>query len=260
MPLTPLPGLESFSLAALLWITLVMALAGLVHGTLGLGFPLVATPLIAIVTDIKTAIVLVLLPCIAVVAVSILKGGELRSVLRVYWPMPVCAFIGSTIGTHIYLAVDAAPFTLALAIVILVYLNLERLGKTNWPMLRKHRFAFGALFGLISGLCDSTVNVAAPPLIIYFMNLGLQPVIMVKALNICFASGKVTQLANLLYAGNMAVATWLATLPFAGLSIATLLGGMAIRDLIDAATYRAWLKKALFVMALVLVAQFVWQL
>jgi hypothetical protein len=52
-------SLDALPLIAIAWIVLALAAAGLVHGTLGLGFPLVATPLIALITDIKTAVVLV---------------------------------------------------------------------------------------------------------------------------------------------------------------------------------------------------------
>ena len=250
-----MPGLESFPIAALAWIAFVMAFAGLVHGALGLGFPMVATPLIALVTDIKTAIIIVLLPCLAVILASIVRGGELRSTLREFWPMPIYAFIGSTVGTHIYLAMDSRPIALLLAVVIIVYLNMDRLGSTQWAGVRRHRTLFGAVFGLASGLCESTVNIAAPPLVTYYLALGLAPVAFVKALNICFVTGKSTQFANLLWAGNIGAATWFATLPFALVSVATLVWGIRIRDRVDAATYRRWLRQALFVMAIVLLAQ-----
>lgn len=56
----------------------VMALAGFVHGALGLGFPLVATPLLALVTDVKTAIVFTLLPTLASTIISVVRGGGSR--------------------------------------------------------------------------------------------------------------------------------------------------------------------------------------
>ena len=40
--------------------------AGLVHGTLGLGFPMVATPLLVLQTDVLSAILIVLLPTLTV--------------------------------------------------------------------------------------------------------------------------------------------------------------------------------------------------
>jgi len=44
----------------------VMLFAGLVHGTLGLGFPMVATPILATMMDVRSAILVTLLPTMAV--------------------------------------------------------------------------------------------------------------------------------------------------------------------------------------------------
>ena len=76
-----MPGFESLTLTLIAWIAVVMLLAGVVQGALGLGFPTVATPLIALATDIRTAVILVLLPCIATVLVSVVRSGFLREAL-----------------------------------------------------------------------------------------------------------------------------------------------------------------------------------
>ena len=48
-----------------------MLFAGLVHGTLGLGFPMVATPMLATMMDVRSAILVTLLPTMAVNIASI---------------------------------------------------------------------------------------------------------------------------------------------------------------------------------------------
>ena len=52
----------TLSWTTLLPVVPVMIFAGLVHGALGLGFPMVATPLIALFVDVRIAIVITLLP------------------------------------------------------------------------------------------------------------------------------------------------------------------------------------------------------
>jgi len=83
-----MPGFESLSVGVVIWLICVIALAGAVQGALGLGFPIVATPLIAAVTDMRTAVIVVLLPCLACVATNIAKTGSLRPVLAEFWAMP----------------------------------------------------------------------------------------------------------------------------------------------------------------------------
>ena len=251
-----MPGFESLSPALLLWVVAVIALAGLIHGALGLGFPIVATPLIALVADMRTAIILILLPCMAAVIASIVKGQGLREVLAKFWPMPIYMLVGASIGTHLFIAYPEAPFPLLLALLVIVYLNLDRLGKTNWPVIRRHRRLSGAVFGVLAGTFEGSTNAAAPPLVIYFLALALPPSAMVQALNICFITGKTTQFATMATAGGVAVTQWISTLPLAAVAACMVVVGIGIRSRVDAMTYRGWLKKALFVIALLLLLQY----
>ncbi len=251
-----MPGFESFPVSVVLWIVMVIAFAALVQGALGLGFPMVATPLIALVTDIRSAVILVLLPCVAAIVANIVKGGPLRPVLAEFWMMPLYALAGAAVGTRLFIAFPAFPFAVLLSIVILVYLNLDRLGRTDWPLIRRHRAWFGALFGVIAGFSEGTANAAAPPLVVYYLALGLTPVVLVQALNICFITGKATQFATLAASGGVGAAQWLATLPLAAVAGISVLYGIHIRSRVVAATYRNWLKYALFSVALILLVQY----
>ena len=51
----------------LLLILVILGAASIVHGLLGIGFPLVSTPLIALFTDIRTAMLLFLIAILLVV-------------------------------------------------------------------------------------------------------------------------------------------------------------------------------------------------
>ena len=94
-------------------------------------------------------------------------------------------------------------------------------------------------------------------MLIYFLSVGLAPVALVKALNLCFLTGKTTQLTTLVLTTEISPGVWLSTLPLCALGIGTSLMGARIRSRVDAATYRRWLKQALLAMAALLVVQFV---
>jgi uncharacterized membrane protein YfcA len=229
-----------------------------VQGALGLGFPMVATPLIAFATDIHTAVIIVLLPCIACIVVTMWKSPGLRETLVRFWMMPLWAFLGASVGTRLFILYPQFPYTLLLAAVILVYLNLERLGRTEWPLVRRNKGKAGMVFGIMAGVCEGTANIAAPPLIVYYLALGLQPAMLVQALNICFLTGKTTQLFTLASAGGVGATQWLVTTPLMVASAAGALYGIGIRNRIDGLTYRSWLKRALLAIAVVLCVQFAW--
>jgi membrane protein implicated in regulation of membrane protease activity len=78
----------------------------------------------------------------------------------------------------------------------------------------------------------------------------------VQALNLCFSVGKGAQVATLAGSGVLTAATWVAVAMLSVPSVVALLLGMRLRDRIDAATYRSLLRKALGIMALLLVGRF----
>ena len=248
--------LESLPLVLLFWIGCVMIVAGFLQGALGFGFPFVATPLIAMATDMRTAIVVVLLPTLATICVALFASGPLRAALTRFWMMPLYAILGAAAGTWVFVSAPGAPYTLVLAILTLVYLNLDRLGLAQWSLIRRNERAFAPLAGITAGVFEGTANIAAPPLIIFYLALGLTPAMLVQGLNICFLLGKSTQFVVLATRGGVSMGEWLATLPFVGIGVVGSLMGVRMRSRIDATTYRVWVKRALFVIALGLIAQF----
>lgn len=251
---------ESLSLTLIVWASCAVLVAGLSQGALGFGFPFVATPLIAMVTDMRTAIVIVLLPTLATIGVALLASGPLHATLARFWRMPLYMILGAGVGTWVFVSAPDAPYTLVLALLTLLYLNLDRLGLAHWPVVRRHERAFAPLAGVTSGIFEGTANIAAPPLIVYYLSLGLTPVMLVQGLNICFLLGKSTQFTVLATRGGVSMGEWLATLPFVVVGVAGSLIGVRIRDRIDAVTFRVWVKRALLVIALGLLGQYAWSL
>ncbi len=248
--------IESLPWAPLAWLACVMLIAGLIQGTLGFGFPFVATPLVAMMSDMRTAVIAVLLPTLATITVALLASGPLRATLARFWMMPLYMIAGSAAGTTLFVSMPDFPYSLVLALITLAYLNLDRLGLGDLPLVRRHERAFAPMSGVVAGIFEGTANIAAPPLIIFYLALGLTPVVLVQALNICFLVGKATQFSVLTAHGGVTLEQWLATLPLAVIGVAGSLIGVRIRSRIDAATFRVWVKRALYVIALVLIAQY----
>ena len=99
---------------ALAWIVVVTMLAGYVQGLLGVGYPMLATPLLALVIDLRTAVI-VTVPAILVLSVLLIfRGGKLRAGVGPFWYMPLCMVAGSLLGARIFFAVDASWLLLAL--------------------------------------------------------------------------------------------------------------------------------------------------
>src|SRR3954468_20406189 len=160
-------------MAAILAIIVIGALA---HGAIGFGFPIISTPLVALLIDVKTAVMVTVIPNVAVNLVSIARGGRWRESIGPHWPVAVCVVAGTLIGTRLLIAAPPEPLRLVRGAMILVYLQQERLRRLDWSFILRSPRAAGIGFGLVGGILSGAVNVAAPPLIIYFMTLQLGPV------------------------------------------------------------------------------------
>jgi len=251
-----MPGLEPIPAWGIAWIVAVMLVSGFAHGVIGFGFPIIATPLLALVLDLKTAVLVIVVPTIVVASINTVRGGKLGDSVGRFWFLPIVLMAGSYLGTRILIVSDTAPFILLLAAILLAYLNLERFGRADFPLLRRHPGAFAVFFGFVAGLFESTVNVSGPVLLIYFMMLGISPAALVQTLNFCFVGGKIAQGAAWSLSGGVPLVYWLYCLPWALLGVATLFAGERIRRRTSTAVYLGWLRKFLWAMVVLLVFQF----
>ena len=182
-----------FNTNILIVTAFIFFFAALIHGSIGTGFPMIATPLLALFTDIQTAIILTLIPTLLVNVVSIVSEGNVIDGLRRHLPLALFALFGSAIGTQILIFSNSEVFKALLGIAILVYLIAERI-KFNLSWVRQYpgfsRFSFGISGGILGGL----TNVMAPILIIYSLESKHSKRDIIQASNLCFLFGKIVQI------------------------------------------------------------------
>ena len=247
-------SLLQFDLPVLIAVVCVILFAGLVHGTLGLGFPMVATPILATMMDVRSAILVTLLPTMAVNIASIINSRESLASTRPFIPLVSFTLLGSIAGATVLAITDPAPFRILLASLILLYLWGSLRISRQW--LEHHSLLAMAGFGIAAGLAAGTTNVMVAVLIIYFLSLDTARATMVPTLNACFLVGKASQILVLAIAGLVGFGLILETTPLALAAIAALLLGQRLRLRIDVATYQSILRKLLLVLAAILIYQF----
>ncbi len=230
----------------------ILLLAGITQGALGFGFPAISTPLLTLMTDVKTAIILNLLPNFTVNVISTLSGGNWGASLGRYWPVAAWVLVGSWLGATFLIFAPQEPVRLLLAAVIFAYLCQHRLAKLDWSWLARRPRLSAAVFGLTGGFFSGSVNNSLPPLLVYFTLLGLELTVMTQILNLCFLGGKVVQGATLGFAGEIALTAVLANVPLTLVGLAGMWIGTRLQRHISPATYGRLLRWVLFVIAVAL--------
>ncbi len=240
----------------LLAVVSIMLFAGLVHGTLGLGFPMVATPILAVFFDVRVAILITLFPTVVVNIASIWNSENSFSSVRNFLPMVGFVTIGSIASSYVLVIADPGPFRLALAGLILLYFWSNYSGRLSRRWLETNALLAMALFGLLGGLSAGVTNVMVAILIVYLLSLGISRAAMVPVLNSCFLAGKLSQIAVLSAAGLVSFSTFYETAPLAIAALVALLFGQRIRERIAVDIYRRVLHLLLLALVVTLVAQF----
>jgi uncharacterized membrane protein YfcA len=251
-------GLADLGAATIAWIAVVMLVSGFAHGVIGFGFPLIATPLLLAAVDLKVAIVVSIVPNLLLTTLNAFHGGALRESIGRFWFLPVCLAAGSYLGTRLLIVAPSEPFIALLAVIVLGFLNLDRVGRTDVAVVRRHPVAFAVAFGVAAGVFEATVNVAGPVLLVLFLLLGLQPRPLVQLLNFSFIAGKGVQLATWTVNGGITLAQWLATVPWAVVAAAGLVAGRRVHRRVGTESYARWLRRFLWVMVVLLIVQFAW--
>ena len=204
--------------------------------------------------DVRSAILITLLPTIAVNIASIVNSRSSLASTRPFIPLVGFAMLGSIAGAAILAVTDPAPFRIVLAGLILLYLWSNLRISKQW--LDHNSLLAMAGFGVLAGLAAGTTNVMVAVLIIYFLSLGTARTTMVPTLNACFLVGKASQIAVLAIAGLVGISLMIETAPLALAAVGALLLGQRLQSRIEVSTYQSILRKLLLLLAAVLIYQF----
>ena len=235
----------------------VVFFAGIAHGVSGFGFPLISTPTVALFSEVRAAVLITVIPNIALNVTSAASGAGWRENLRRHWAMPMWVLVGAAVGTQVAIWAPANFLRLLLAAMIVVYLQQERLRVIDWSVINRHPKATGSAMGLFGGFLSGTVNVMLPPILIYFSTLGLPALAMTQVMNACFLVGKLSQAAVFAVQGLLTWRVVLLGIPVTLFALAGFWLGLKLRPRITPQAFKNVIRAVLWLMAAMLVAQVV---
>lgn len=238
----------------LTWVAVAGAflLASFVKGTTAMGFPLIATPMIALLVDIKTTYALLVLPNILMDTFQIARGRLPWLLWRRLLSLLAATVVGVFLGTHILIRVPERFIYLALAVMILVFLVTVYLD-FRIEVSPRWEGSLGPAVGFAGGVLAGITNVVGPLTALYILALGFEKREFVKAVASIFFITKVSQLAAISRWGlyTVEILRW-----SVGLSAVALLAfwvGLRVQDRVPQEAFRRILYVLLFGMGIVFV-------
>lgn len=232
-----------------LFVLVVCCAGSLVSGAIGFGFPLLAMPLLTMLYDTRTAIVIAIpITCLTVAWLSF-TGPGLGATLRKYWYMPVAVAGGNLAAGALLHDISPRWLQIALGVMIVCYLGFEKLPVQRWDCPPNWRVALGIIMGLAAGISEAAVNVSVVPLLLHGRVLRLERDDLVRYLNLCFIAGRIAQFTTYWNSPGDHHVAWQIGMIVLLPSFALMLWGIRLRRYLNPANYLLGIKALLLVMA-----------
>ena len=154
------------------WCTLALLLAGSVKGTLGIGMPLVAVPMMSLLVPVPVAVALLPIPILLANLWQAFAGGYFLGSVRRFWLLISCMVIGVVLGARLLASLDRSLLYLLVGVGVMGFAISGRLA----PGLRLEPRAerpVGALAGFLAGTIGGVSTMYGPVLIPYLIALRL---------------------------------------------------------------------------------------
>ena len=174
-----------WTVEAIMIVTAVFLIAGLVKGVVGMGLPTVSLGLLALAFGPKEAIALMLVPSLMTNIWQGVVGGALIELLKRLWSLLMMVCIGVWFGAGILAEADAALISGGLGVVLCCYAGIC-LFTPQVPSPGHREKWLSPLMGGINGIFTGLTGTFVVPGVPYLQTLGLDRMALVQAMGILF--------------------------------------------------------------------------
>ena len=229
-----------------------LLLAAFVKGTSGMGFPMIATPMVALILDIRTAVVILIIPNLIMDATQIFRGRLSTEIFRRFKWLLLWTVAGVFLGTKVLVMLPGWILNLTLGITILAFVgwSLVKIEFEISPRLEKF---LSPAVGLVGGFLNGMTNAAGPAPAIYLYSLRLRKLEFIKSIATIFIVTKLAQLVAVSTWHLFAPATLKLSLEVTLFVLAGFYLGLKTQDRVNQETFNRALLVILFVIGVVLI-------
>jgi uncharacterized membrane protein YfcA len=176
------------------WVGLALLFAAYVKGVSGMGFPLIATPTVALLLDIRTAVTILIIPNIVMDITQVFRGEFPLAIFRRFSGLLLLTIVGVFIGTKVLVTLPIWVLNLTLGTIVLIFIASQML-RLDFKIPARWESVVSPVMGLIGGFLNGMTNAAGPALAIYLYGLRLPKMEFIKSIASIFIVTKLSQLA-----------------------------------------------------------------
>ncbi|WP_126425805.1 sulfite exporter TauE/SafE family protein [Brevibacillus marinus] len=221
-----------------------LLLAGLAKGISGMGLPVVAIPILAVLFDLQTAIAVTLVSTLATDVLMLVRLPKSWSVVSHALLLAIFGVCGIVIGSLILLSLNQLILSAILGVVILAFVVTSCC--SILPAVKRRRWLDAAV-GLIGGVLQGAAGASGPVIGMYLLQLQVTRTAFLFLSNSFFVVMDLAQFVTIfqlgLYKGSLLFYALLALIP----SLSAFAAGMRLQRHISDRLFR---RSVLLVMAL----------
>ncbi|MGH7386419.1 MAG: TSUP family transporter [Candidatus Rokuibacteriota bacterium] len=210
----------------------VVLLAAFVKGAIGFGFPSLGTPLLSLVVDVKTAVVVLILPNIVMDGIQFARRGTPRATARRFGLLLAAGAVGMVLGTRALALLPPQAATLLLGAFVLCFVALNATGLAPRVPAGWERW-LGAPAGFVAGVVGGVTNAPAPALVLYFHAIGLSKHEFTASVAFTFLFYKLVQLGAVTWYGLLPWSLLWTSLALTAVGLAGFAVGLRAQDRLD---------------------------
>lgn len=229
----------AFDLTLDVWLVALFAVAALLHGVAGMGFPLLTVGVLSGTHGLAWAVLMVLVPTAMINLWAWLFGGgiwhNLTHYIRRYWALVLVSVVGSALGAYLLLVVDAVYLTLVLSLTVLWYAISSLMGR-SWIL--PNTLTCLVVVGFLAGVIGGATNAMSSVLLMYLLSLTNDRLTIIKLSNLCYFANKLVQM--------VVFAPMLAQIPLAQWGVIGVLTVLALGFLVIGVWLSGYLPKPKF--------------
>jgi uncharacterized membrane protein YfcA len=229
-------------------------LAGTVKGVIGLGLPLVSLAFLTVAFDLRTAMVLTLVPSFITNLWQAVAGGSAKIILSRLWPFLLMATVTVWIGVHALANLNPTLPTGILGALLVTYAVLN-LGGVRFAVPHKHEAWAGPLIGITNGVLTGMTGTSVVPGVMFLQAIGLPRDVLIQSMGMLFTASTIA-LAIALQRSNFlnldqAILSASAIVP----AVIGMLGGQALRKRLSEQRFRTVFFFTLFLLGAYIIAK-----
>jgi uncharacterized membrane protein YfcA len=199
--------MSEFILSDLGWPTLALALfslalGGVLKGATGAGAPVVAIPALALLYDVKLAVVIMMVPNLLT---NVWQLYQFKSDLmpgRLVSTFSIAGATGALLGSWLLSWLPQTTLSLIVATSVFGFIAF-RLLNANWVLSYENALKISIPVGLVAGTLQGSSGISGPVSLSFFNSMGLERPTFIANISVFFIAMTLAQIPALMSLGLM---------------------------------------------------------